>query len=1726
MANGTSEWPPPTSSENEGFYEGKAPFSPIGPPPLPYRHPQQPYGAPLPLHNNAGMYAPLIPWVYPPGRYPHSIPPNAVGPPPTSGGNLIDGPPPHPGKHEGKPTTWMPPIPDGNSHNPAGGNTQQSSGNSENLVVNSSCPKDEGSRPPGTNSDSQEAGGSGESSSSSSSSSSSPSLRASLLSQSLKDSRMTQVNREGCSPSPRPPMERGTPPPQGQVVSSAGPPYPPSMAPPSSSGPPAMLSSSPTPTTPSSIQGSAPPPLAPASPYNHHHHQHKMPPSSSSSSSSGPGAAMPYPQPGASPGPPHPPNASYPYPPGPRPGPYGPYAYRPNSAPPGPYSPYPSYPSGGPPGAGGPPAPPPWSPSIQGKGPPNALPPRPAAHYPTRSPHPPVCSYNGPPNYNGPPGTLPLPPPVSSSSGAPPPGSSPNYPANYMSHVGIPPTNANPYPGMGPPNNGPNNAHPTSPAPPRNDEKTSPATNNSGHSQAPPVTSPVATSASSDGIPVHDDTSQQSTLSQSSDRSDGGRQTPKGPHNFMNVSGGFPPPPGSPHSGARSPGAASMGSSSHESGYPRDMVSPGWQRTAASPVSAPTSRGRRPWLERLLAFMEEKGTPITQCPTISKNPLDLYKLYIYTRDRGGYIECNRNKSWKDIASQLGIAASSSGAYTLKKHYGKNLLPFECYFDRGGIDPGPILAQVEASGKKKGKNASNPSHPPPVPSPGSQDSRDSYSGSGTNSQEGYPGSYPVGPGGNGPNSYSSYPPNVSGDRPPSHPGLGPSGYPPQGPPPPNSGYGGYPPPRHSGPEGYPHTGSGYPPTGYPPPRPGWPPQGNYIGPQHPNGTAPPPSGTPPSSSASINNVSSSSGVSIMGPRGPYPPPQAPPSSVAPPTTQQNSVAYTPQGYPPPPSNDQYQPELQSGRPVILRVNQQVPSSAILHPSSSSSSSSSLSYSSSFESPNNPSQKPYPGSGPPPTASQPGHFGPIKSNPPSTGSPIPTANSGPRPGYIPYRGQRPPMYPPGGQPGWQNRYPGPPYNSSGAPDRNNWSNNPNNSGGPPAGAPRGPGPWGPERPPMASGYIYNNQPNGPPWNNAMMRPGMRAPFRPEMRPTGPPGSYSQSNVRPGFPGGRGRELLFPPGCVEATQPLLIKRRKYNKTDIQPVDGWRLVMTLKSGLLMESTWALDALNILLYDDNAFTYFGLSNMPGLLEAILEHWRSSLLSMFNITDDLELEDSTCRQQVRKRGHQVSIDYLSTVHKRKEDGVDSEKVMSACSDEGSMDMELGIAKNIELDDKVQILNDEEIFVTDEDRIWDLSERSSYDINGYEHWRQGGGNTTKHIITHYASGDLGLVPFVRVLKDLSTKKPLQSSLPPAPPQPLPLPRPEEPSPITLNGETQNSDVEDGQDHPKEEDEDIIDRIKRVTGIVFRDPNEARTRFYWEKVIMYIYHTQESQFSTGTVKQRNYDRGEDDDTGESCTSLNGDSEWWWEYLHVIRENVMVSIANIAGALELKHFDEVIVRPLLDGLLEWAISSSAYAQDPFPNVGPHSPISPQRLAIEALCKLSLQESNVDLILTNSGVARTIATADTTIGLLLGFIEQAEQNALVVAQQHGVNALRDNPDSMGTSLDMLRRAASTLSNLSQHPDNIPLFLRQEQRLLSLVMSQILDQGVEAILSNVLFNIGKTSSPPVPFISEKTSSPTIVTSTINNNNKCSSLLGSRTNTIFLKVDVAFGEIAWIQGSS
>ena len=79
-------------------------------------------------------------------------------------------------------------------------------------------------------------------------------------------------------------------------------------------------------------------------------------------------------------------------------------------------------------------------------------------------------------------------------------------------------------------------------------------------------------------------------------------------------------------------------------------------------------------------------------------------------------------------------------------------------------------------------------------------------------------------------------------------------------------------------------------------------------------------------------------------------------------------------------------------------------------------------------------------------------------------------------------------------------------------------------------------------------------------------------------------------------------------------------------------RIVLALKSGQLMESTWALDTLNVLLFDDNSVAYFGLGNMPGLLDALIDTWRAALIQVFDVARDLETSTpKTELQRKRKR---------------------------------------------------------------------------------------------------------------------------------------------------------------------------------------------------------------------------------------------------------------------------------------------------------------------------------------------------------------------------------------------------------------------------------------------------------------------------------------------------------------
>ncbi|KIH52567.1 hypothetical protein ANCDUO_17329 [Ancylostoma duodenale] len=57
-------------------------------------------------------------------------------------------------------------------------------------------------------------------------------------------------------------------------------------------------------------------------------------------------------------------------------------------------------------------------------------------------------------------------------------------------------------------------------------------------------------------------------------------------------------------------------------------------------------------------------------------------------------------------------------------------------------------------------------------------------------------------------------------------------------------------------------------------------------------------------------------------------------------------------------------------------------------------------------------------------------------------------------------------------------------------------------------------------------------------------------------------------------------------------------------------RLIMALRSGLETEAIWAINALNVLLYDDTN-PHPCLTQMPGLLNVIIEHFWATLSVLY-----------------------------------------------------------------------------------------------------------------------------------------------------------------------------------------------------------------------------------------------------------------------------------------------------------------------------------------------------------------------------------------------------------------------------------------------------------------------------------------------------------------------------------
>lgn len=254
---------------------------------------------------------------------------------------------------------------------------------------------------------------------------------------------------------------------------------------------------------------------------------------------------------------------------------------------------------------------------------------------------------------------------------------------------------------------------------------------------------------------------------------------------------------------------------------------------------------------------------------------------------------------------------------------------------------------------------------------------------------------------------------------------------------------------------------------------------------------------------------------------------------------------------------------------------------------------------------------------------------------------------------------------------------------------------------------------------------------------------------------------------------------------------------------------------------------------------------------------------------------------------------------------------------------------------------------------------------------------------------------------------------------------------------------------------------------------------------------------------YQRDEQQERGLSCSK----EEWWWECLSLLRENAMVTLANISGQLDLSTYPDTICLPILDGLLHWMVCPSAEAQDPFPAAAPYSQLSPQRLVLECLCKLSIQDGNVDLLLAtppfsrqeklftvlvryvgqrkaqvyremavavlahlaqgDHTAARAIAMQKGSVGNLVGFLEDGISMAQYQQNPHSLLHM-GHPHMDPPSINMMCRAAKGLLAMAKVEENKTEFVLYESRLLDISISSVLNTGVVGIICQVLFHLGK----------------------------------------------------------
>ena len=639
----------------------------------------------------------------------------------------------------------------------------------------------------------------------------------------------------------------------------------------------------------------------------------------------------------------------------------------------------------------------------------------------------------------------------------------------------------------------------------------------------------------------------------------------------------------------------------------------------------------------------------------------------------------------------------------------------------------------------------------------------------------------------------------------------------------------------------------------------------------------------------------------------------------------------------------------------------------------------------------------------------------------------------------------------------------------------------------------------------------------------------------------------------------------------------------------------MSLKSGLLSEATWALDTLNILLYDDNTVAYFMLSQLPGLLDNLIDHFRRYLIEIFGtfaeneiivgsaVIDKPEKETSTSENteesdEIKKINRDAKYSFTavlvgSTFSFPKEgfQSGSSDWLMGGGDTTRHIQTHLGILSDCDDAAKRRFENEK---LGEEDPV-----ESNPTCEYYPEERENDATKLSGIKkeklailcndAHCPNESKCDITWTKLRKDSSCSPPSQ-----------------EPE-IKIGGAVKKGDAKlDTSDDKLFSSQNSVDDVKKIRSeenqftaqlkkeldldLDSEDHDSESHAFLKSKVVRKINIKQESIIEeqscgkedaplclrtecqdgvsrrclcvSNILRGLSFVPGNDaemsrhvglllivgrllmlhhkhaervpyrhsylqDEIELECPSNDRD-DWWWYCLEGLRENALVITANVAGQLDLSLYPEAISLPLLDGLLHWFVCPSAAAQDPMPTATPGTSLSPRQLVLEALAKMSILESNVDMILTTPPLTRVdqlyamlvrlvgekgnpvtrelalvllsnlaqgensfvgFGDSKACISMLLEFIEDAASSMSAYASGGALAQAGFHSENFcGTSVDMLRRAASTMVCLARIRSNRALFLPYQERILRVATLRVLDSMITNHLAEILFYLSR----------------------------------------------------------